>query len=367
MDLGVRRLTSSDSGLALSLAAEADLEGEVALRFDRSPDYFAWPLASLDRWAYLGAFGDGRLVGYALVGFRRGWIGDRWGTYAFSGDLRVRPSVRRKGVGALLLKAVSDEIPLDVKLVAGTILQGNERGLGLAFRRTPRGFRLTDQGALIATTRFAIRGQADPRVLTLGPGDIPDVVRLLEDSRRGLFAPEPSEAEARRLIDPGLPAPGFALGLRERNRLVALVALRDLNPVRRSVVLREPLRMSLLRRGLGVAYALGQALPLPPVGEPLRALTLTRLLVSERTGRGGTALRLRTARALTRAAQRAAYERRIPLIHMGLHETDRHRPAVEYGLHYSHGLRLVVAVDQRGGPASCPMGDGPPVLDFGLV
>ena len=365
--LEIRRLEPADGPAALGLADGTALEGDLPLRFDRGPDFFAWPDALLDRWVYAGAFEDTRLLGYGLVGFRRGWTGDRWGAYAFSGDLRVAPEARRAGVGAALLRAIQNEIPPDVHLVAGTILRGNRHGLGLARDRMPSGFSLTDLGEFVSITRLARRCRATGPVVRLGVQDVPAVQELLATGPHGLFAPEPTEREAHRLLEPDPRLAGGAWGVWDGSRLRGLVALLDLDRVRRAIVLREPVPLSIVRHAFGLAgYLLGTP-SLPGPGQPLRALTVARLVVPAGLRGSSDSSRLNTARVLVQAARLEAFARGAPLLHLGLHGADPLRAAADRGLRHRHGLRLFASVDQRGGPAVCPTAEAPPALDSALV
>lgn len=363
--LTLRRLHAEDGPAALALAEQADLAGELRLRFDRGPDFFAWPAAVLDDWTYIGAFDGDRLVGFGMVSLPRGWTGSEWGPYAFSGDLRVRPELRGRGVAARITRALRAQVPPEARFIAGVVLRGNRAGLAFVRRHTPAGFALRDLGGLVATTRLAHRAaRNDEGVARLGNDDLEAVRDLLAAGPHGLLAPEPTLREARRLLEPGPPAPGLALGVRDGTRLTGLVALRDLSAVRRAVLARESAGLAVTRRAFGLAARLGGLPSLPPPGRPLRSLTVTRLLVP--AARAGPEERIRVARALVRAARAEAMSRGMPLLTLGLHARDPLRAAVERGLAHRHELGMYLAVAGAPVPAEATAA-APPCLDFGLV
>ena len=61
-------LGPGDAHALIDLDRRAPIVAGWRFRYDREPDFFAWPRLLFDDWVYLGAFLEGQLVGYGMVG-----------------------------------------------------------------------------------------------------------------------------------------------------------------------------------------------------------------------------------------------------------------------------------------------------------
>src|SRR5512147_164480 len=94
MDL--RPLTADAAPGLLALHRECPIEADLSFYLDRSPDFFAWPAAIFDGFAYVGGFEGDALVACALLGTAAGEACPG-GTFSFAGDVRVAPEARGRG------------------------------------------------------------------------------------------------------------------------------------------------------------------------------------------------------------------------------------------------------------------------------
>ncbi len=89
MPVEIRCAGADDNDAILGFLSDHAMQAGLDLRFDRSPDFFALPIAhSPHNETWLGVDG-GRLVGLGSCVFRDGYIDERIERVAYVGDLRV--------------------------------------------------------------------------------------------------------------------------------------------------------------------------------------------------------------------------------------------------------------------------------------
>lgn len=98
-EVTVREARPEDNDGLIALDAACSMGEAVALRFDRSPDFFA-RAGAYERAIVLVAEVDGRLVGIGAAAFKVLRVGGSVGPWAYLFDLRVAPETRRRGVAS---------------------------------------------------------------------------------------------------------------------------------------------------------------------------------------------------------------------------------------------------------------------------
>ena len=84
------------------------ISAEWSFRYDRKPDFYAWPRLMFERFAYVGAFVADQLVGYGMVATYPGIPTGQDAAAApvmYVGDGRVLPEYRSVGIAHALLAA----------------------------------------------------------------------------------------------------------------------------------------------------------------------------------------------------------------------------------------------------------------------
>ncbi len=132
--LSIRVLGPSDAPALLDLDRRAPIVAGWRFRYDRGPDFFAWPRLLFDDWVYLGAFLAGDLVGYGMVGTYQeapSMPGVAARRLFYVGDGRVLPEHRGVGIARALLAAGPEAL---------TALPGPppDQGWALVARDNPR-------------------------------------------------------------------------------------------------------------------------------------------------------------------------------------------------------------------------------------
>src|SRR5687768_10486059 len=125
----VRLATESDNVALIDLAAACPMEGDLSLRIDRAPDFFALNRLEGDRWKVAvvdGANGDP--VACVATAERRVWMHGRSVAAVYAGDLKVHPDFRNTRTADALERFVAETARAtagDRTPVLLTVLAGN--------------------------------------------------------------------------------------------------------------------------------------------------------------------------------------------------------------------------------------------------
>jgi GNAT superfamily N-acetyltransferase len=124
----VRDAVAQDNGALMALAELCPMNGDLALRIDRRPDFFALNRLAGDRWRVGVVDGDNGPIGCIGVAARPAFVGGRSGRLAYVGDLKVHPAQRGRGIGRALaawaLSAAQEMVGEGDPMMA-TVLAGN--------------------------------------------------------------------------------------------------------------------------------------------------------------------------------------------------------------------------------------------------
>ena len=286
----VRLASDEDNAALLELAGACPMEGDLSLRIDRAPDFFALNRLQGDRWRVAVVDGPAETP-VACVGTaeRRAWVHGRPVTMVYAGDLKVHPQYRdtrtadslERFVAETAREAAGDSTPVLLTVLAGnTAMERRASG--------PRGLPRLQRFATLNS--FAIpllwgRGTPaapDLRVETATDRDIEEMAHLwqaLAATRQFVTA---LDADClTRWIDaaPGLAINDYLLARDRRGRLLGFLGMWDQRELKTLRVLRYSKTLSLLRGLVTVAAPFVGASPPPEIGAPLHYASAVHLCV----------------------------------------------------------------------------------------
>jgi hypothetical protein len=351
-------------GYAFSVAGPADepdirrlvgavaMPGDVALRFEREPDYFLGATIMGDPHQVVVARVQpgGALAGILFRGERRVFLNGVETTVGYIGQIRAAPGHAGRWLlqrGLPVFRALGEPS----MRYLGVIASENRRALGvLAGRRPPGGIRIVPIGGL-TTLAFVVRRQgalerAVRRALGRGtPGltverataaTLPDVVAFLrrEGARRQLYPAYRLEdfTDGRTLRDL---APGAIAVVRRDGAIAGVGALWDQSRYKQDVVDGYGPSLRRIRPGWDLLAPLIGARPMPAVGEPLAAAFLACLAVA---GDDPAVLRRIVATVLEDAAARG-----LAFVTAGFADRDALLPAARRTLHLTYHSGIFLA------------------------
>jgi hypothetical protein len=280
----LRPLDAAFGEACLAVNRACPIEAEFTLRFDREPDFFAWPESVFDSFEYLGIFTADRLAGYILTGMRAGWIGSKWGRWAYFGDYRIAPEFQGRHLGFRVLAEVVRRLPDDIAIGCFLIAQGNRtKGFVrlLGFLQT----QVHHAGLLEVHSLPVFRQSGFKGYCQIRPGepdDAPALARLVRRCWEGrLFVPclsrDPSTREWKEAF-----SKGRLLVAHRGGKLCGVVAWTCLGDVRRTTVVRYPARSWPIRALWAAARRLDRGvIALPAAGEAIRAATVILLAADD--------------------------------------------------------------------------------------
>jgi hypothetical protein len=286
----VRLATENDNAALIELAAACPMEGDLSLRIDRAPDFFALNRLEGDRWKVAVVDGPvGDPVACVATAERRTWMHGRSTTMVYAGDLKVHPSSRDTRTADSLERFVAEtarETAGDHTPVLLTVLAGNaameRRAAG------PRGlprlhrFATLHSFAIPLLWRRSKDGAADVRVeraTTRDLGEMAELWAAIAPTRQ--FAHVLDADALTRWIDsaPGLAIDDYLLARDRRGKLLGFVGMWDQRALKTLRVLRYSPTLSVLRGVVTVvAPFVGAAAP-PEIGAPLHYASAVHLCV----------------------------------------------------------------------------------------
>ncbi len=290
-DFSVREARDSDNPGLVELAASCAMAGDLSLRIDRSPDFFALNRLEGDRWTVAVAERGRKVVGCVAFSERRVFVNGLATRTAYVGDLKVHPEHRDTSVAdalSLWAERQCGDLPPRAPAVI-TVLAGNramERRLS-----GPRGVPRFNRIGTIRTHSIPILWKRW-RFSRLGSGSIvtapatwADVAQMAEMwnrvARRRQLAPAMTADSLARWIHaaPGLDISSYRLARSRTGELLGFMAVWDQRSFKQLTVVGYSARMSAARTAFNFMAPIVGAEPLPPPGSPLRCATAFHLCV----------------------------------------------------------------------------------------
>jgi hypothetical protein len=286
----VRLATDEDNSALIELAAACPMEGDLALRIDRAPDFFALNRLEGDRWKVGVVDGpDGHPVGCVATAERRVWLRGRPVTVVYASDLKVHPEFRDTRTADSLERFMCDTARStagDSTPILLTILAGN----GAMERRVegPRGlprlhrFATLHSFAIPLLWRRSTAEGSDLRIEVATSRDLEEMSDLwaaVAPTRQ--FAPVLDAGALSSWIEaaPGLALDDYLLARDRRGDLLGFVGMWDQRAMKTLRVLRYSATLSVLRGVVSaVAPFVGATAP-PEIGEALHHTSAVHLCV----------------------------------------------------------------------------------------
>jgi hypothetical protein len=285
----VRLATDADNDALIALAAACPMEGDLALRIDRAPDFFALNRLEGDRWKVAVVDGpQGCPVACVATAERRAWMHGRPTTIVYAGDLKVHPDFRDTRTADALERFVAQtgrETAGESTPILLTVLAGNT---SMERRATgPRGLPRLQRFATLRSFAIPLLWRrklagADVRVECATDRDLEEMADLWAAvAPRRQFASVLDAHGLARWIDaaPGLAIEDYLLARDRQGTLLGFVGMWDQRAMKTLRVLRYSPALSMIRGVVSVAAPFVGATALPAIGAPLHHASAVHLCV----------------------------------------------------------------------------------------
>jgi len=287
----VRDATPDDNEALIELTAACTMHGDIALRMDRAPDFFALNRLEGDR-TRVGVVTDedGRVLGCVAAARRRAYVNGALGTISYVSDLKVHPGARGSGAADLLSEYVRDA---SADLAGAnapcvlTILAGNSPMERRA--RGPRGTPVLSRFATLSVMAIPLLWERRERVAGMEVraatvGDLEEMTALWRRRAptRQLSAVLDAETLAGWIAEaPGLTVSDYLLVTDRSGRVTGFMGVWDQTAFKQMRVVSYSPRLALARRVINLVAPLAGAQPLPEPGGALPALATVHICAEE--------------------------------------------------------------------------------------
>ena len=291
--LELRDATPADNEALLELTAACTMHGDIGLRMDRAPDFFA--LSRIEGESVrVGVVTDagGRVVGCAAAARRIAYLNGAATPTSYAYDLKVHPSARRSAAADLLSLYVRDaagELAGPDAPCLLTILAGNASMERRA--RGPRGTPVLSRFATLAVTSIPLLWKRDARVSGVSvrdasPRDVEEMAtvwRRIAVGRQFAAALDADSLAAWISNAPGLAIEDYLLATSPSGRIVGFVGVWDQTAFKQMRVVSYSPRLAVVRRGFNLIAPFAGVPSLPAPGGALPAVVTVHLCAEDPT------------------------------------------------------------------------------------
>lgn len=292
----IRQALADDNPRILDFQARHAMRGNLPMRFDRAPDYFALHRChSPHHEVWCAEDEHDALKGIASLVVRDGYIEGAARPIAYLGDLRLMPDRRlsREWMGVVRDRLYALKAEVGVEHAYCCMIRDNRLAVqSLVQSRRAHRLHFAHWRGYENVSVYAQRGLRDENRVPAGVRIVEaqsyhaDALRafLDEQSHRQPFGCVFSDREFTRRLEtwPAFGIDSFLLAFDACDRLLGCVAPWDASSIKRIVLERLPLSLQVVRAALnGLAPLLRRPRIVGP-GEPLSDVYLTHLHVRER-------------------------------------------------------------------------------------
>ena len=289
-DFLLRDARPSDNAGLLALASSCTMVGDLSLRIDRRPDFFALNRLEGEAWRLAVAERDGSVVGCAAFSVRRAFVNGREMRTGYAGDLKVHPDHRNTSIAdalSLWAEGACSVLPPTAPVII-TVLSGNR-----AMERRLPGPRGVPRFRKIGTVRShsipILWKRGRPRAATTtirtsraGWSDVPAMTELWSRvARERQLAPVMTHRSLTAWIHgaPGLDISSYRLARSSAGELLGFIGVWDQRAFKQLTVVGYSRRLAAVRYAFNTVAPLAGAERLPNPGSPLCCATVVHVCV----------------------------------------------------------------------------------------
>lgn len=254
----IRKAIEADNEALLELTSQTHMEGNIALRIDRHPDFFSLLKQRGESVTLVCEYG-GKVIGCVSVTASWVYINGRIRKIHYLSDLKIENRYQGKRLALHLNQELKMYLlSIDADILFMVIAHGNYKmkpyteGIGNLPEFQPTGFFKIMQ--FLPTKRLADPGEYDLDILSPGDEEINRLNNFYVRYQFGKVLP----------LTPG--SSSLYVGLKKGDELLAMISLIDMTPHKQNVVVNAKGWL----KGLMTVAEWTNSLNLPKRGEPIR-------------------------------------------------------------------------------------------------
>lgn len=346
-----RTASPADNSGLLELTRKTGMSGQIALRTDRDPDFFALMQKRGKGEVYIALEGK-QVVGSICVTKETVWINKQPYPLFYISDFKVSPDHRQQGIGFELTQQVVRYLEShDADLAQLHVASGNKRPFDFFGKRG----KYPPFENIGTYTIYQYLGRKSGKIdRRFSVEEIEPTPEVLESINSFYQKYQLSPLHTKDSLT------GMRLmGCYELGILKAVVGITKMENIKQNVVLKLPWFVRGFRSLMNFLAPLTGTLPLPGVHEPIRMLYIPLLVVPNPE--------MKLLQAVFRKLRQEAYASNYPLFSMGLHEKDPLQTYIPKSLRITfRSVGMLVSMKNRG-PLIQQIKDGIPFKDFSTV
>jgi ribosomal protein S18 acetylase RimI-like enzyme len=301
-----REATDEDNLKLIQLTATAGMAGEVGLRIDRKPDFFALlKMRGLTK-VYVAEENE-KIIGSICVSPQEVYVGGEIVPLCYIGDFKVAEEYRNKGIGLQLCNTVADfVIARNADLAFLNVSKGNTKPFSF-FRNRPN---IPDFENIGIFNIHQVIGKR--KKIPINGYDIQEI--SLDEEVLAFFKSHYRNYQ----LGTVLTADNFNTSrifiTRESGKIIAAMCLVDTMPVKQNVITSLSWKMKCLLKIINWYSSLAGLSKMPVLNEPVKMLYIKYLAVDAKNRP--------VVKQLINFARNIAFEKSYSYVSIGLHERD---------------------------------------------
>jgi ribosomal protein S18 acetylase RimI-like enzyme len=302
-----RVATKEDNPKLIQLTALSAMTGEIGLRIDRNPDFFAL-LKMRGSTKVFVAEEDDRIIGAICVSLQQVYVGGEIFPLQYIGDFKVAAHYRNQGIGLQLCNEVAAYvISQNADLVFLNVSKGNKKPFSF-FKDRPN---VPDFDNIGVFKIYQIIGKKTK------PGFHQFSIKesILNEEVLDFFNGHYRNYELGTVLNQEKFDGTKVFVIRDDNKIIAAMSLMDTMPVKQNVITTLSRKMKLLLRLINIYSSLTCLSKMPVLNEPVKMLYIKYFAVDS-TNRV-------LVKLLINYARNIAFEKSYSYVSIGLHEKDK--------------------------------------------
>ncbi len=301
-----REATDEDNQQLIQLTATAGMAGDVGLRIDRKPDFFALLKMRGTTKVYIAEEND-KIIGSICVSPQEVYVGGKIVPLCYIGDFKVAEEYRNKGIGLQLCNTVADYvIARNADLAFLNVSKGNTKPFSF-FNNRPNIPDFENIGI------FKIHQVIGKKIKPLKTGYSIQETMLTEEVLQ-YFNAQYSQYQLGTVLTPEKFNDSRIFIIRQSDKIIAAMCLTDTMPVKQNVITSLSWKMKWLLKIINWYSSLAGLSKMPVLNEPVKMLYI-KYLAAEAKSRP-------VVKQLINFARNIAFEKSYSYVSIGLHERD---------------------------------------------
>lgn len=305
--ISYRLATTNDNQQLIDLTASSGMAGDIGLRIDRKPDFFALLQMRGDTKVFV-AEENKRIIGCICVSLQQVYVGGAIYPLRYIGDFKVHEAYRNRGVGLQLCNAMADHvIAQDSDLAFLNVSMGNKKPISF-FKDRPNVPDFDNIGIFNIYQFIGKKNKGLADKFSIERSAVTEEVvdyfnSHYRDYQLGAVLTEEKFEGTQVFL------------VRQQNKIAAAMSLVDTMPLKQNVITHLSSKMKLLLKLINVYSRMAGLSRMPVLNEPVKMLYIKHLAASPQS--------LQLVKPLVNFARDIAFERSYSYVSIGLHERDR--------------------------------------------